>query len=246
MTERDYEAEAAREGWVPQEKWKGDPEKWKPAKDFVEAGENILPIVKSKLDRIEKELEHQKQSNKQFGEYFQDFKKREEKEKSKLIEKLEATKKQAVTDGDGEAFMQAEQEIASLQEQNPVNQLTADQQNWLSNNEWYGRDDDLTIYADGVADRLVREGYADQSPAYFAELSSRVKGRFPDSFGNKNRDKPAQVETAQEKGGVDSKAKTYDNLPPEAKAACDRFVNDIPGFKVEDYVSTFDWEQANV
>ncbi len=59
VTERNFEAEARKEGWVSKEEWEAkgkDPSLHKDAKSFVEAGEKILPILKSKVDRLEKEL----------------------------------------------------------------------------------------------------------------------------------------------------------------------------------------------
>ena len=37
--ENNYEAEAREQGWKPKEGYEGDPEKWRPAKEFVERGE---------------------------------------------------------------------------------------------------------------------------------------------------------------------------------------------------------------
>ena len=36
---RDYEAEARDMGWVPQEEYRGDPQRWKPADQFDKDGE---------------------------------------------------------------------------------------------------------------------------------------------------------------------------------------------------------------
>jgi len=238
--ERNYEEEAKAQGWSPQEEWRGDPEKWKDAKTFVEVGENILPIVKSKLDRVVTELEEVKSTNKQFGEFFQDFKKREEKEQGKLRAELEALKIQAVTDGDGEAFMKAERELAELNQPAPQ-QMTPVQKGWLAENSWYSTDQVKTAFANDLADRLVLEGYTDQSPAFFKEITRQVKEQFSDDFGNKNRSRPQGVESDVQLA-VPSKERSYENLPKEAKDACDRFVKEIPGFKKEDYVKAYEWE----
>ena len=34
-----YELEAREQGWKPQDEYEGDPNKWRPAKEFVERGE---------------------------------------------------------------------------------------------------------------------------------------------------------------------------------------------------------------
>src|SRR5690349_19252632 len=50
-TARDFDKEAREMGWVPEAEFKGPKEKWKPAQNFVEDGEKILPIVRSQLKR---------------------------------------------------------------------------------------------------------------------------------------------------------------------------------------------------
>lgn len=58
--ERDYEKEAREMGWVPETEFKGEKEKWKPADQFVQDGERILPIVRSQLKREREERERDK------------------------------------------------------------------------------------------------------------------------------------------------------------------------------------------
>lgn len=48
---------AAREmGWTPQDKFKGDPEKWVDADEFVRRGENLLPLLRKSNARLKSEL----------------------------------------------------------------------------------------------------------------------------------------------------------------------------------------------
>lgn len=49
------EAEARRMGWKPKEEFRRPPEDWIDAKTFVERGKEILPIVRSRLERAEVE-----------------------------------------------------------------------------------------------------------------------------------------------------------------------------------------------
>jgi len=250
--ERDYESEARAEGWVPEGEWKGDPSKWKPAQEFVEAGENILPIVKSKLDKalesidkVEQDLSKQKQVNQQLSEFFNKAQEKDKREVAMLREQLERAQSQAIAESDGEAFLKAQKQLNDLEDPAPAQaQLTPDQMAWLESNDWYGRNQKLTRNADMIATDLANEGYVDQSPAYFKELTRRVKEDFPDEFGNKNRGRPNPVEVPESKK-TDSKEQTYDNLPADARAACDEFVSQ--GFMTKDeYISNYDWEQANV
>jgi len=245
--ERNYEEEARKSGWTPEEEWKGEPPKqgFKTAEQWIKDGEDILPIVKSKLEKVEAKLEEQTRVNKEFGEFFQNFKEKEKGEKTKLIEELEAVKKQAIDDGDGAAFLKAEQEIAQISkpEAIPIQELTPIQQGWISqNSEWFERDVDMTAYALGMSDVIRGEGYIDQSQAFFDEVDKRVRKQFPTKFENTNRQRASSVEEGGEKEKRDSEAKTFDNLDDDAKAQYERFKN-MPGmekFSKEDYLAQYE------
>lgn len=52
----DFEKQAKEMGWVPQDQWKGDPEKWTDAETFVERGEHVLPILRANNRRLQNDL----------------------------------------------------------------------------------------------------------------------------------------------------------------------------------------------
>lgn len=52
----EFESSAREMGWVPQEEWKDDPDRWVDAKTFVERGEQILPILQANNRRLKKDL----------------------------------------------------------------------------------------------------------------------------------------------------------------------------------------------
>jgi hypothetical protein len=241
--ERNYEEEASKEGWAPQDQWKGDPDRWKTAEQFVKDGEKIVPILKSKVDRLEARVEEVLQTNKKFSEFTQRSLDREKAEKDRLIKELEEVRKQAVTESDGDAFAKADSQLEEIRNSNKPEEtpaLAPAAQAWLGQNNWYGSNEDLTIFADIVSDKLVADGYTHSSPAYFKELTDRIHKRFPDEFGNKNRAKPSSVESGGEKE-TGSKSKTFDNLPAEAKRAYQQFKRDIPGFTKEQYVENYEF-----
>lgn len=246
IEDRDYEAEARDQGWRPEDEWSGDPPKggFKTAQQFVEDGEKINPILRNKIDRLESRVEQLLESNKKFGEFTQKSIEREKKEKAEVIKKLEEARKQAIAEGDGEAFDAADKQLQSLNQ--PSNQQSDEldpvAKDWLQHNKWYETDPVLGPYADGIADRLVAQGYTPGSRAYFGELTQRVKDAFPDKFENPNRKRSNGVEAEGEKGSKDSNAKTWANLPADAKRECEQFMRDIPGFKKEDYIAQYDWE----
>ena len=43
-------------GWAPREEWRGDPERWIDAEQFVHRGEEILPILRSTNRKLQDEV----------------------------------------------------------------------------------------------------------------------------------------------------------------------------------------------
>jgi hypothetical protein len=241
MTERDYEQEARAEGWKPKEEWGGPEDKWVEAETFVERGEKISGILKSKVDRLAGEVERLKVSNQKFGEYHKQTIESQRKEAETKIQRLEHLLSEAVTNGDGQTFTNITREINTLKTNMPnevePGQYSMDpiEAQWLTDNPWYNSDPVLRAQADGVADAVANEGYGGR--ARLDEISRRVKETFPDKFENPNRGK----ETVGEGAPTDeasSKRPTYKNLPPDAKAACKDFVDG--GFMSQDeYVKQY-------
>lgn len=242
MEERDYEQEATVQGW----KSEGELD----AKAFVEKGEKIAGLQKKKADRLvesNEELTRRvaslESSNREFGESQKKQQDKLKRENARLLGELEAKRSEAITAGDGAEFTRIDREIDSVKEDlreplsNGLDQLAAQ---WLTNNQWYNTNENLRIYADGLASVVSNEGYRDQ--AYYKELTRRVKDQFPQEFENPNQDKSTSVEQGGQIDTPASKsAKTYDNLPKDAKASCDRFVaNGLMSKK--DYVSAYEWE----
>lgn len=245
MSEENYEEEARKDGWVPKEEWRGDPEKWTDAKTFVENGQKINGILKSKVERLEQALEANKQTASEFREYTQRQREKEQRELKARIEELEKERAEAVTEGDGQRFTKLDNEINELRseaapKEDPIKEIAA---SWQSENPWYKpqSEDEMSIYADGIADRVANEGYTGR--AYFNEITRRVKARFPENFDNPKRKEPASVESPGASRDRPSNGRSYDDLPPEDKAQCQRFIKEIPGFTKEQFLEQYDWDE---
>jgi DNA-binding ferritin-like protein len=245
--ERDYETEARSEGWVPQEEWNGPDDKWVDAQKFVEKGEQINPILRKKVSRLEEQMASMEQANAATNKKFGDYHKKEVEKLQSRISELKQERKQAVTESDGDTFERVDQQISQLESQVSATDTSVEEQNamanrWVASNQWYTSDEVLASYADGIAERIAAQGY--QGQAFYNELTRKTKEAFPEKFENPNRSRANGVEAGGTKGSV-SKKQSYDNLPDDAKAACDDFVSQ--GFMTqEDYVGTFDWESENV
>lgn len=241
IVDRDYEQEASAEGWKPDKEDMADPSRWVDAKTFVERGEKISGILKSKVDRQGHEIEKLKRANQKFGEYHRKTIDRERKEAEGKIMHLETMLAEAVDAGDGQTFTKVNRQIdnlkANMPQEVPDEPYSMDpvEGQWLTENPWYNSDPALRAQADGISDVVSGEGY--QGKARLDEITRRVKETFPDKFGNPNRGK--EDKTGGGSPVADApKEKTYKSMDKEAKDACDSFVAE--GFITkEEYVKQY-------
>ena len=80
-----YEQQAREQGWRPKEEYEGDPEKWRPAKEFVERGELF-----GKIDHMGKELKETRKALKMLQEHHSKVK---ETEYNNALKELKALQK---------------------------------------------------------------------------------------------------------------------------------------------------------
>jgi hypothetical protein len=248
--EVDYEKIARDDGWCPKEEWRGDPNRWFDAKTFVERGATILPVVQAKyrktletVGELQKTVEELKEGNRLFNEFHEKTISKERKEREAAIAALEAERAKAITDGDGQTFTIKDRQIREMQQSPPKEDaLPPATQAWLADNAWYQTDPVLKSMADGLADLVARENPGLKGRAFLDKLTERVQAEVPHKFKNARRDELV-TEVHDAKKVPNSKAKTYENLPQESKAACDKFIRTIPGFTREKYLSQYDWSE---
>ena len=65
---------------------------------------------------------------------------------------------------------------------------------WQEENSWFGSDDEMTSFALGLHEKLVKSGVDPKSEAYYEKVDARMRQIFPDEFGSENI--PAEKETA--------------------------------------------------
>lgn len=236
----EVEDKARKMGWVPKSEFRGDPEKWRPAEEFVERGENMVPLLRSQVKRQEREIAELKQTMHQFAEYHT---KTEQRAYEKALKDLREQRAAAIAAGDGVAFDKVDSQINELREeleskktQKPQEEgETPEFREWLSRNAW-ANDVKLQNIGRGIAEALVADGETARGVELLDLVSQEIKRRYPEKFENPRRNAAPSVEgaaSAPRKAG-----KSYADLPPEAKAACDRFVKQGLTTK-EKYVKQF-------
>lgn len=261
----DYESEARAQGWVAQEEYRGSERDWVDAETFVKRGREILPIVRKNNEKLLKELQEARkiaEEARSTAKEFQKFQKEQYERKAKDLEAqmaaIKAARREAITAGDGDRVIELEEaqdalkeEIAITKEQARVEppkpevreepKPDASLQAWLDRNDWFGVDKRTTGIANGLGEALRAENPNLVGQAFLDKLDEELATTLPDKFGKKRVANPMDGGTPSTGRPTKSK-QSYDNLPAEAKSACDRFVKQGLMSR-EEYVADYDWTE---
>jgi len=130
------------------------------------------------------------------------------------LEQAKAKYKQAYESGDSDAVLEAQDALTSakikadrlnnfrlpvqesekvVQQQQITQAPSADDKavSWQQNNSWFGSDDEMTSFALGLHQKLVKQGVDPRSDEYYEKINSRMRQVFPEEF---SFDEPEQVE----------------------------------------------------
>ena len=221
-------AEAKRQGWVPQSDYNGPEDRWVDADTFVKKGKEINALLRKDNEFLKREVSEMKTTMMEFKKFHADTEKRAY---DRAMLDLRDQKKEAINTGDGDKVLQIDDAIDELKqaraiekvEVRPSNQPDPTFVQWNEDNPWFGKDTELTEEANLIGEVIKRKQPTLIGEAFLDEVTKRVKKAYPEKFTNTNRARPSPVEgttapKSNQKGG-----KGYNDLPPEAKAACQKF-----------------------
>jgi len=72
--------------------------------------------------------------------------------------------------------------------QEPTPQVDKKALEWQNRNTWFGQDDEMTSFALGLHNKLVKSGVDPSSEEYYKRVDSRIREVFPDSFESEKTD----------------------------------------------------------
>jgi hypothetical protein len=124
------------------------------------------------------------------------------------LDKAKAAYKAAYESGDPDALIEAQEKLTILQNEKiryenykpqprreqPVAQPQYQQQtpqppkpdqralDWAAKNDWFEKDPEMTGYAYGLHEKLVRNGIDPRSDEYYNQIDNAVRRVFPDKF----------------------------------------------------------------
>ncbi len=275
MSVNEAETRARTMGWLPKEQYKGKEENWLPAEAYIERGEHILPILQAnnkkltdRLSAAEAELQSNKQllaASQEAIEELKNFTSQINKDKVK-DKKAEVTAAlvQAKKDGNVEAEVELTAQLSEVTtalkeaEKAPVKkestsqptgpQLTEAAKEWSKENPWFGTENRKTAYALGLRQEWVASGKTAGTKEMFDFVDEELAKVFDPN--SQRRDAASRVDTTSSSTNGGGKSKTFADLPPEAKEACEKFGKKLVGpgraYKTQEdwrkaYVAKYDW-----
>lgn len=202
------ESKARAMGWVPKEEFKGDPAKWRPADEFVKRGEEVVPILRSRVEKTEQRLHALQQEYEADRTNWEDTFKRmtrmNELALKRQREQLEADRNRRLVEAaalgdvdtvkkitsekipDEEPDERTEAAAPARQEQpkqklNPTVQRAVNE--WVDANPWYNEDPELHFAANGVSARLRRDKPGLTPDQHLEIVTKEIRRRYADKFG---------------------------------------------------------------
>lgn len=195
----EVELRAMEMGWRPKEEFHGDENDFIDAKEFVRR--------KPLFDKIEHQGKQIKAVTKALEALKTHYTRVEEAAVQKAINQMKQQRKQALADGDGDAFeayddeiKKAENSLAQIERAKEVPLVEDEVVNpewsaWQSRNSWYNSAPHMKIFADQVGQELAQRGMA---PAdVLKEVEKAVRKEFPNKFTNPNKAGAPDVDSSR-------------------------------------------------
>lgn len=270
---RAIESYARRLGWKPKEEFRGDPDKWRDAPEFVRYGESELPVLRENLrravagqERLEGVVTNLTKRLTESGEVLLELQDNARNANNNAYKRMkadiEARMQRAVAEADTPAYNQAKAELDALEPpvaprtkaapaadpnggQRPAPAIDPEVMLWIKDNPWFEKDPALNAYCVREHARLLNERPDLSMQQNLAEVKRRAIIKFPEEFGNPRREGVPPVQqprTPITPRAPDSNKRVYENLPPDSKAACDRYCRTIPGYTKEMYLEQYVWD----
>jgi hypothetical protein len=248
-TER--EQQALNFGWKPKDQWiegGGDPEDWRPARDFLERGEMIGKIrsLTKETQETQRALRVTMEQNSKI--YQTGY--------TQAIADLKTERRQALADGDllkadeiSEKIESTQAELAKVKQPIATQQrVDPDHVQWVEQNQWYN-DPVMQKFADSLAQEYVIINKGQVEPNDVRDFVSKtVRKEFAHRFEPQkvraapNPDGNGSQAASSSKGNTGDTArlsKIEAEMPDEHKQIMKTMLKADPNFKKADYLKMY-------
>lgn len=266
IVDPEIERQALADGWKPKEDWKGHPDAWKPADEYVRVGQTVLPIIQSRLKKSYSKIDELEQELARQGTDFDERTERLnrmhavalDRQKAQITESFGDKKRAAVAEGNVDAYDEADkaerEALETLEEDvkkaepekkktdDPYADVPADVkeafQEWVADNQWFMNDNVLGAYAGDVQQRMMRDTPGMSIKEVLQETTRLTREKFPEKFGRPNGKRRPSVEGGSRRGGNTDTRGEHD-LPPEALKEAREYIKEGVFKTVGDYAKMY-------
>ena len=229
----DAEREAKASGWVPQAEWRQDPKKWKPADEFLQYRDGVLPLV-------QRENRSLREENRQFKERLARLEAadadRAKRSDELSIETLKYERQQAAEIGDWKKAGELDEKLidakvsARVRPQPAASSIDAQTNEiwtaFVAQNAWATEPKMQQILTEKLI--LMRQaGSPLNGMDMLEEAKDRVKHEYPERFSRPRA--PAMAEAGGNNGNARGNTRTWSDLKPEAQQELEKFMAQNPG-----------------
>lgn len=219
---------ASEMGWVPKEEFRGDPDEWKDAPDFIRAGKDINRSIGKQLRSMQDQLERVTRTSSQIMA-------------DKLAERdayWADMQAKAVEDNDQAAVDRIVSKRIELRQQQPADTgPPPETRDFIERNKaWFGVDRLATLRAEEITEKLAKKGIP---PAeQLADAERIVRKEFPELFKAPAKP-PAATQTAQSRNATtSSRKKGFADMPAESQALARQYQKEH-GVKLETFAESY-------
>lgn len=252
----EVETKALGMGWVPQDQWKGDPEKWTSAEEYVERGEQVLPILRANNRRLQDDVLTLKTQNDTLAQQLNatraivqglegKFNESLQRQLKEQRASLRADLKDAVEDRDIDREMDIREQLDQLSEaerksketpakkdpptptdKNPSPKIDSQFEAWKQENPWFDGNSAEDRKKTKAVVRAAEDLRDEGETSTGIEFYNKALSRVEEKAESRTHSK---VDNGNSRSSSPPGAKSYASLPQEAKDACMADAEDFVG-----------------
>jgi hypothetical protein len=195
-------------GWAPKDQFRGDPEDWKPADEFIREGRNIQRNVSRELKDVRQTLDNMSRTSATLLEQ----------QLARQKQELETKYAEAIELGDGQTARHIDRQIAEIETRATTAVPTNEGAQFAErHSSWYGKNQEATNYAVSRAGHYAAQGLA---PArQLTAVEQDMRQIFPELFPKPAKAPPAVAPPVSRTATPSNRKKSFHDMPAAAQTA---------------------------
>lgn len=233
------EVVASRYGWVPKDKYRGNPDNWKPADQFMDDGLKFNKNIKRELDQVKASLAENNRVGQAFAKFHEEAMAKKDQEIKDAIAETRRQLRVAVREGNDDLAetLEAREELLREEQANlkaqkvepPTSNVikpdgSPNEENlvlteWIEDgNMWFRENVKLRNHAISLGQQMRAAGDTTTGRRFLDAVAQQMREDFPRHFAKKDDPPPPradQVETGTGRSDTGRTGITVHDLPAE-------------------------------